>query len=154
MLDLDNFFEAHNAIEFLRRQCISDYWESIKKDDVIAKLSLRQKNYLFAIKHLGPCSLQTIMLHTGLSSSAASAVVDKLVKIGIVNRTRNSENRREILVSLAPELDDHFRKINSLFRHRIAEILSECSSDELNSITQNAKVLRQKFSEFTTPKPH
>ena len=147
MLDLNDFFEVHNAIEFLRRECISEYWEGLQKDDVIARLNPRQKNYLFTIKRFGPCSLQVIMHHTGLSSSAASAAVDKLVKIGIVNRVRNDENRREVQVSLAPELHDHFRKIDSLFRTRISRILSECSPEEADVILKGAEALRRKFTD-------
>lgn len=148
MIDLNDFFESHNAIEFLRRQCISEYWEGLQKDDLIAMLSLRQKNFLFTIKRFGPCSLQTIMNNTGLSSSAVSASVDKLVRIDIVKRVRNSENRREVLVSLTPELHDHFRKIDSLFRSRVSKILSECTPEESDAIFKSAKALRRKFAKY------
>ena len=148
MFELNDFFGVHNAVEFLRRQCISEYWEGLQEDDVVAGLNHRQKNYLFTIKRLGPCSLHTIMHHTGLSSSAVSTAIDKLVRIGIVHRVRNDENRREVLVSIAPELDEHFREINSLFRSRIAAILAKCTPAESDTIFKGMKTLRGKFAEY------
>ena len=146
MLDLNDFFRIHDNIERVRRQCITDYWEEIKTGDIVAKLNATQRKYLFTIKQHGPCSLQTVMHYTGFSCSATSTAIDKLVRIGAVNRVRNEDNRREIIVSLSSEMDDHFKRIEALFRKRISAALSDCSSDELEMILRGAKILLEKFT--------
>ena len=42
-----------------------------------------------------------------LSTSAASALIDRMVGNGIVVRRLNPDNRREILLSVSPEFDKH-----------------------------------------------
>ena len=148
MRDLSDFFKIHDVIESVRRQAINDYWEDIKTDDIVAKLNATQRKYLFTVKRKGPCSLHTVMQSTGFSCSATSTAIDKLVRIGAVNRVRNDENRREIIVSLTPEMDAHFKNIDNLFRDKISKALSKCSQDEIDSILNGAKVLLDKFAEY------
>lgn len=77
MKKTEAFFEMHRDIEVLRRRAIAEYWNDNQTDDVIAQLSLRQLSHLVTIEKLGPCSLLTVMRHTGLSKSAVSAAVDQ-----------------------------------------------------------------------------
>lgn len=146
MNELDDFFEVHHLLGFIRRDSIGEYWEENQQDDIIARLAPRQINYLVTIERFGPCSLQTIMRHTGLSSSAASAAVDKLYRLGIVERIRNTENRREILVSLKLEIRDHIKKIDARFRDKIADALGNCSEEEMRLIIDCSRMLCHKLN--------
>jgi DNA-binding MarR family transcriptional regulator len=145
MNELDDFFEAHRDIEFLRRQNIADYWDEKQSDDLIRKFSLRQINYLSTIYRHGPCSLQTIMHHTGLSSSAVSAAIDKLVRAKVVNRVQNESNRREVLVSLTSAIRRHLNAIDMRFRKKIAGMLADCPPDELSAIARSSAIIRKKL---------
>jgi DNA-binding MarR family transcriptional regulator len=147
MLDLKKLLALHLELVFQRRQSIADYWDENQEDDLIARLTLRQINYLVTIKRYGPCSIHTIMQYTGLSSSAASAAVDKLVKAGVVDRVQNRDNRREVLVSLTPKIRYHMEQINERFLERIAEILADCSSEEEKAINRSTEILNRKFME-------
>ncbi len=145
MNELDDFFEAHCDVEFLRRQNIADYWDEKHSNDLIRKFSLRQINYLATIHRYGPCSLQTIMHHTGLSSSAVSAAVDKLVMAKVVTRVQNEANRREVLVSITPAIRRHLNAIDTRFCRKIAGILADCTADELSVIAQSSAIIRRKL---------
>lgn len=149
MPDLNDFFEMHRDMEFLRRQNIADYWDEKQSDDLVRKFSLRQINYLLTIYRHGPCSLQTVMRHTGLSSSAVSAAVDKLVKAKVVRRIRNEENRREVLVSLSPAIRKHLDTIDVRFRKKITCILADCPKNELSDIVRISALIRKKLSGTT-----
>ena len=111
MKKTEAFFEMHRDIEVLRRWAIAEYWNDNQTDDVIAQLSLRQLSHLVTIEKLGPCSLLTVMRHTGLSKSAVSAAVDKLVRLGILSRVGNPDNRREILIGVLPTVKTHLKNI-------------------------------------------
>lgn len=148
MLNLNELINLHRKLEFLHRQSISDYWDENHENDLLRCLSLRQINHLLTIQSYGPCSLQTIMQHTGLSSSAVSAAVDKLVKAGVVDRAQNQENRREALVSLTPNIQRHLKQIHDRFCARISEILSDCSDEEAGIINKSAQILSRKLKKI------
>jgi DNA-binding MarR family transcriptional regulator len=148
MNKFDDFFEVHHLLGFIRRDSIGEYWEENQQNDIIARLAPRQINYLATIERFGPCSLQTIMRHTGLSSSAASAAVDKLYRLGIVERIRNAENRREVVVSLKPEIRDHMKKIDARFRNKIATVLKNCTEDEMSLIVDCSTMLCHKLKKI------
>ncbi len=153
MQDFSDCYRIHEAVHYLRGRCILEYWEKAKVDDIVNRLNTTQQKYLFAIKRLGPCSLNTVMNHTGFSCSATSTAIDKLVKLGAVNRERNPENRREIIVSLTPEIDKHLKGIDELFKRRIAEVLSSCTPEETDIIMKGAIILRKKLADYELPPP-
>lgn len=149
MLNLNELFKVQYMLDFLRRQNVADYWDENKQDDILRHLSLRQINYLLTIKRYGPCSLQTVMHYTRLSSSAVSAAVDKLVKLGVIERVQNSENRREVLVSLTPDIQTHLERIDKRFRSQIEEILSDCNAEEAELLNKSAQILSCKLKGST-----
>ena len=145
MIDLKSFVDLHSKIEFLHRQSIAKYWEDNHSDDILKVLSLRQLNYLFTIKRYGPCSLQTIMHYTGMSSSAVSAAVDKLVKVGVVERSQNPKNRREAIVSLNCNIMHHIKQVNDCFCADISEIFLDCSDEEADIINRFTEIMGKKL---------
>jgi DNA-binding MarR family transcriptional regulator len=48
----------------------------------------------------GPCTAGDIMAHTGLTSGAVTAMVDRLVRRGLVSRARDTTDRRRIQVTV------------------------------------------------------
>ncbi len=141
MLDLEHFFKVNNMIDFLRRTAVAEYWENNREDDIINQLSPRQINYLATIERNQPCSLQTIIQYTNLSSSAASAAIDKLVRDGIAERVRNQENRREVIITLTPAIQQHLDKIKIAFQKKLAKMLSGCSPEEAEIINSAGRIL-------------
>ena len=141
MNEVELFLEAHADIEAIRRKNIADYWEEDQKEDIVAKFSMRQRHHLLSIHRYGPCSLQTLMQHTGLSSSAVSAAVDKLVKAKVVRRVQNKENRREVRVSVIPALKEHLDEIDKRFRGKVASIFANFSTDENAAVLKSSEAL-------------
>jgi DNA-binding MarR family transcriptional regulator len=147
MLETENFVDIHRKIGSLHRHCIAEYWEENHEDDIIRSLSLRQINYLFTIERYGPCSLQTIMHYTNMSSSAVSSAIDKMVKIGVVDRVQNQENRREAIVSLNRNILRHIKKINDRFGKEIAKLLSDCNEKDVRAINRFNEIMSQKLAQ-------
>ena len=143
------FFEMHRDIEILRRRAIAEYWNDNQSDDVIAQLSLRQLSHLVTIEKLGPCSLQTVMRHTGLSKSAVSAAVDKMVRFGLLSRIENPDNRREILIGVLPTVKTHLENIDRRFRSLVTGIFAkECSEAEMKEIADVAALIVEKLKKY------
>ncbi len=57
-------------------------------------LSPSQANALMRLYHSGACGVSDIGDHVGLSNPAASQMVDRLVQMGLVERTENTSDRR------------------------------------------------------------
>ena len=149
MQKMNVFFEMHRDIEILRRRAIAEYWNDNQSDDVIAQLSLRQLSHLVTIEKLGPCSLQTVMRHTGLSKSAVSAAVDKMVRLGLLSRIENPENRREILIGVLPTVQTHLKNISNRFRNLVTEIFeTECSESEITEIVGVSALIVEKLKKY------
>ena len=136
MLELNAYFRLHQTVERIRKEAIAEYWEKENRDDIIATLTPRQMNYLMILHKRGPCTLQEIMKMTGLSASASSAAVDKLVKLGILHRETDETNRRFIRVSITRELLGHMEKIDRLFRGKVHAALSSCTSGEIRELEE------------------
>ncbi len=136
MPGLNHYFRLHQAIERIRKEAIAEYWEKENKDDIIAALTPRQMNYLMIIHKRGPCTLQEIMGLTGLSASASSAAVDKLVKLGILSRKTDETNRRFIRVSVTEELLGHLERIDLLFREKVNAALKSCKAEDISALEE------------------
>ncbi len=149
MQKTEAFFEMHREIEILRQQAISAYWNDNQTDDVIAQLSLRQLSHLITIERLGPCSLLTVMRHTGLSKSAVSTAVDKLVRLGILSRISNPDNRRKILIEVLPAVKTHLKNIDARFRCLVNGIFSEeCTGEEIDKIAAVSALIVKKLKKY------
>ncbi len=149
MREMNVFFEMHRDIEILRRRAIAEYWNDNQSDDVIAQLSLRQLSHLVTIEKLGSCSLQTVMRHTGLSKSAVSAAVDKMVRLGLLSRIENPENRREILIGVLPAVRTHLENIDRRFRHLVTGIFQkECTEAEMTEIAGVSALIVEKLKKY------
>lgn len=145
MLD-ETFFEMHRAVELFRRECIADYWEKHKAADPIAPLSQRQISLLMLIHAQQPCTLSEVMTRCGLSASAASAAVDKLVRAGLVRRELNEENRRSVNISIEPAIRSTLEEVDADFRARLAEFFKDCTESELSAIAQAAEIVCRRLN--------
>ncbi len=141
MRELDAFLTLHRELVMLRGECIADYWEENRSDDLLRVLSLRQMCTLLAIEQIAPCSLAGVMARTNLSKSAASAAVDKLVRCGMVTRRRNEENRRELIIEVEPEIRHYLDSIEDRFHREIDRHLAACGASEIHALNEASRAL-------------
>ena len=81
------------------------------------------------------------------SRPAVSRVVDVLVNKGLVARTQNPADRRNVQLSLTEEGADLMENLFSNTRDWMAEKLNVLSEDELAAIMTAGDALQQAFSE-------
>lgn len=81
----------------------------------------------------------------GITKSQMTASVDKLLKLGYVERFADTEDRRKIFVSITKEGSEITKKIHVRMKERFHEDIQILSQDELNKLEQGLMVLR-KFS--------
>ncbi|WP_432491104.1 MarR family winged helix-turn-helix transcriptional regulator [Kineococcus gypseus] len=61
---------------------------------------------LFVLSRHGSCTPGTLARHVGLSTGAASRMVERLVEAGLATRAADPADRRRVLVTAAPEALD------------------------------------------------
>jgi DNA-binding MarR family transcriptional regulator len=65
-------------------------------------LSAVERKCIDVLRRLGPVTAGTIGEHTGLTTGAVTGLMDRLEKAGYVQRTRDPQDRRKVVVQLLP----------------------------------------------------
>jgi DNA-binding MarR family transcriptional regulator len=65
-------------------------------------LSAVERKCLDVLRRLGPVTAGTIGGHTGLTTGAVTGLMDRLEKAGYVQRARDPQDRRKVVVELLP----------------------------------------------------
>src|SRR5688572_25396763 len=80
--------------------------QSVLLNDTVAKLVGANPTDLECLDLLGlggPTTAGKLAAHTGLTTGATTAVIDRLERAGFARRLRSMEDRRSVLVEALPE---------------------------------------------------
>ncbi|GAA4537231.1 MarR family winged helix-turn-helix transcriptional regulator [Amycolatopsis samaneae] len=78
----------------------------------------------------GPLTAGRIAELTGLSTGAVTGVIDRLEKVGLVRRVRDTEDRRKVLVEIVPNAAAKFAPLFQSALEATERILAEFSPSE------------------------
>jgi MarR family transcriptional regulator, organic hydroperoxide resistance regulator len=109
-------------------------------------LSLTDLRYLQAISAIAPATAGDIGARTGLTSGAVTRMVDRLEQAGFVHRTRDSTDRRTVLV--VPD-EAAAKRVGAMYAGMSAawtEVLSHYTDEQLGIILD----LFQRMGELST----
>ena len=90
--------------------------QSVLMNDTVAKLvgaNGTDLEWLDLLGLGGPTTAGKLAAHTGLTTGATTAVIDRLERAGFARRLRNTEDRRSVLVEALPE---RLRQIEALYQ--------------------------------------
>lgn len=100
-------------------------------------LTAPQFGVLETLGHLGPMKLSTLCEKQLVTGGNMTLVVDNLEKEGFVERARNKEDRRTILVKLTEKGENLFSEIfpkHAGFITEISSVLSPAEQEELQKL--------------------
>ena len=117
----DKTFKSKVAFIVETDGLLKDYLDSIvikrikssMTDDAFKNLSANHVHAALILKSISPCALKTFAATMRMSKAAASALVDRMVKAGVVQREANPHNRREILLTVSPGFESHVVHVRS-----------------------------------------
>ncbi len=141
----DSFKEMCRLIDYTRRNYLVREWSKICEGKPIAKLSNRHIHYLTMIRFQLPCNLNTIMQITGLSSSAASTFVEKMVQAGLVTREANEEDRRNVRIIPNQETRRIFQEVDRRLDSLIDFLAEDCTPEEINAVERVGELICRKI---------
>src|SRR5262245_24738369 len=94
----------------------------------------RQVTLLWLIRGTPGMTLRALAAEEGISPPAVTGHVDRLERLGLVERTRSSEDRRRIGLVLTDEGDRLLRTIRARRTAWLAERLGRLDADELEQV--------------------
>ncbi|UCG38344.1 MAG: MarR family transcriptional regulator [bacterium] len=90
---------------------------------------------LLAIKEHGPLTHGKVAKNIYLSPSTVAGIIDRLEKKGLVTRSRDSKDRRQVYVSITPGGEKLIAQTPSLLQDTLTRALLELPESERVSIT-------------------
>lgn len=111
----ENEFKSKVAYIVETNGLLKDYIESVvikdiksrMADDNFKNLNTNHIQAALILKSISPCTLKKFAATIRMSKAAASALVDRMVKSGLIRREENPQNRREVLLTVSPEFEAH-----------------------------------------------
>lgn len=130
------FKKMCRMLEIKRKRFIENDWQHY------AKLIPRQQFlHLMMVRHSLPCNLAKIMQITGMTSAGASIFVDKMVKLGALERHEDVGDRRNIIISFTPRADAITERIDDRLNQYIFSFFADCSESELESLENASRLV-------------
>ena len=108
------------------------------------KLTISQFGVLETLHHLGPMNQKDISTKLLSSGSNLVTVIDNLEKNGLVERVRDSHDRRNIIVSLTAAGSKMIKEVFPKHLKAIVDEFSNFTNDELEELGRLSKKLGKK----------
>lgn len=93
-------------------------------------LTLAQLRTLYLVTASGPMSMSHVAERLGTAPSTATGVVDGLVQLGLLERTEDPSDRRQVVVGPTPGAHDRLEDFSELSRRRLRELLAHIQSND------------------------
>lgn len=103
-------------------------------------LSMAQLKGLFVLTR-GAMSVSEVGEALGTGKAAASLLIERLVRVGLVDRTEDPVDRRRTLVQLTTEGEQAVSRLRDGGRERFIDWLNRLSDDDLAALAQGMRAL-------------
>ena len=106
-------------------------------------LTLAQLSILLTLLDRGPIRMTELAAHERVRTPTTTVAIQRLEKLGLVKRSRDSTDLRAVLVEVTPEgLVQHDEALETRRRHLTA-ILSKLNDDERENLTRALRPLER-----------
>jgi DNA-binding MarR family transcriptional regulator len=99
-------------------------------------LSGSQRHILRHLVDHGPCQVSEVAAHLSVTLSAATGLVDRLVKSRLVTRERDQKDRRVVWVTVTPEGADAVKGAELRRRAAVGQLTSDLSQADLATLCE------------------
>ncbi len=94
-----------------------------RKKKELYELSVPQMHAVKALRSLGEATITQLADTLQVSPPSASAMVDRLTERGILTRERSREDRRKVVVRIAPDVAEDIAKIEGKILNSFIELV-------------------------------
>lgn len=93
-------------------------------------LTPAQIHMVMTIHERGSMTIKQLTQALGVKAPAASAMVERLVEMGLLTRAENPVDRREVLVRVSPDEDAHIDEIERGYLQMIMDLCEKIGDDQ------------------------
>jgi DNA-binding MarR family transcriptional regulator len=130
--------QVHNLVSKCEDQVFSEHG-----------LTTEQHGVLMAIKHIdGPVRITDIARWLDRSVNSVSMIIDRMVKVGLVRRTRDRKDRRTVFVTITSKAEKLYAPATVAGWGLIHEILSSLSDGDKVTLIRLLEALRDKTYDY------
>lgn len=91
----------------------------------------------------GPMPISALAEAAGSANSTISGVVDRLEKMGLVQRIRSDSDRRVIYVATTDQFRANFDTLKGISTNQFSEILKRMSEEDAQTVLRGLQLLNQ-----------
>ncbi|MBD2059974.1 winged helix-turn-helix transcriptional regulator [Oculatella sp. FACHB-28] len=110
-----------------------------------ASVSLSQLRVLWFLNRCPQSSLSEVADDLDVTRPTMSAMIERLVQRGFVNRVEDPEERRRVLLTLTATGSKYLEQVSEATRSKVAGVLSPLSDTELQQLMQGIALLEKAF---------
>ena len=133
--------QAYNLIFRCEDRVFSEY-----------NLTTEQHTVLMAVKNIsGPVRITDIAQWLDRSVNSVSMIIDRMVKAGLVKRTRDRKDRRTVFVTLTNKAEDAYVPATAAGWELIQEIMSPLSNEDKRALIRLLEMIRDKTYDYLEP---
>ena len=124
-MDKDRYLsEISNAIFGVQKKIYSEIYSEYQ-----LPISIPHLHLLAFIKHQPHCTVSDIASHLGITLGGVTQLVEKMVKLELVNRVRGINDRRVVHIDMTEKGFEIFNQLDE-YRHRVFKKYFSILSDE------------------------
>lgn len=132
-------------------QCATEVMETIPLVMQFLRTEMRSQNspdlsvpqfrtLAFLNRHPG-ASLSDLAEHLGVTRATASAIIDRLVQRGLVDRRERPDERRHVVLKLTQAGSEYLQQIREFTRAQIAKMFANLSQTQLRRVVEGLVIL-------------
>lgn len=107
-----------------------------------------QLGVLFHLDKCGPMTMKDLSDMMGLTHGAATGLVDRVLKQGLINRVRLESDRRVVQVSITPQGQDLLQRIAARRHDILRNIMQELSREDRQFILKIHHFMKEKLRKY------
>ncbi len=114
-----------------------------KNPDPDGNLNKTHARTLAMLRHHGPLSMHGLSDLVGMPKGSFTQVVDKLVRMGLAERTRKPEDRRVVLVSITDRGRNKINEFDAFFGECVRETFTVLKEEEIDALLKALRTIEK-----------
>lgn len=146
---MENLDQSIEIVKTLKQvgKLLRQNWKDMFKGLNLANLTGPQGMLLGILAHHEKMKVSDLSQKLGLSNSTVSGIIDRVEKMGFVERTRSKEDRRVVYINITPEykkiIEENFKNIDKVLESKI----SDATPEELNKVLEGLNIFKRILEE-------
>lgn len=128
----------------LRRVCL------VEGGDTFPVLTPPQINMIMTLRDHGQMTLKQLTQALHVKAPAASAMVERLVEMGILTRVENQADRREVLVAISPKEESKLQEMERRHLQLTVDLFEQLGPEYVSMWVRLCERLREVLRQDTT----